>query len=261
MRKISTWAPGLTESARRGVAPLELVMLLPLIAGLVYGLFTLTRATLTKLDVVRESRNEAWALREQTKTKRQMILHAPGLDGLAAHYSTKIFQADGWWQGSYVAESRSRTLAGSWDHKEVPFSTNSTPFRAHTAPAALIASQAGLQSVIRTILPAMAILMNIPANPAVFTLAFASEATMLGVEGAAGALRFFKDPVRFLRGLVLIARRIAIWSFRRSLARYLGKLASLMDHGLHAIDQLWKASRQHKVDWQRGGYDVWGLFP
>lgn len=260
VRRTTLTAPA-SQSGRTGVAPLELVMLLPLIAGLIYGLFTLSRATLTRLDVVREARNQAWAVRERTGTQQQMILESPRLDGLAAHDASKIFQADGWWRGSYSAESRSRTLAGSWDHKEVPFTTAATPFLAHTHPASLIASQARLQILAETVLPAMAMLLNIPANPVLIVPIFASEHAMPAVEGASKVLRSLRFPIRVLRESVLFARRIARWLFQRSLARYLGKLASLMDHGLHAIDQLHNASRQHKIDWPRGGYDVWGLFP
>jgi hypothetical protein len=245
---------------RRGLAPLELVILMPLVAGLIFGLFTITRASLTRFDVIREARNQAWAIRSQTTTKQQMIFQNPQLDGLAAHDATKDFITKGWWQGTYPTQSNSRTLAGTWDHQEVPFPQRSTPFLMHSEPARLIAAQANLD-FLSSAIPLLAFAMNIPGNPATIIVAAASVGAMLAVHFANLALQLAKAPLSFLRGVVLWARRIAQWFFQRRLARYLGKLADLMQLGRDAIDQLDNATNQRQLDWPAGGYDVWGLFP
>jgi hypothetical protein len=246
---------------RTGLAPLEFVLLLPLIAGLIYGLFTISRASLTRFDVIREARNEAWAVRSQTTARKQMILQNPRLDGLAAHDATRDFKTRGWWQGTYPTESRSRTLAGTWDHQEVPFEHRATPFRVHSDPAKLIAAQANLGFLVNSAIPVLAVTMNIPANPVVVAAAAVSATAMLAVYGANLVLQGTKWPLSGLRAVVLAARRIAQLLFQRRLARYLGKIASQMQLGLDAIDQLDNATNQRQLNWPSGGYNVWGLFP
>lgn len=250
-----------TRHFRRGIAPLELVMVLPLLAGLFFAMFTIVKASLTRMDAVESARFETWKELPKATTKSQLILNTPRNDGQVQHRAVKTVEFDGWWAGKYSPESSNRTLAGTWDNSVVPFATGQPPFLAHLLPTSMIASQARLGGVTSPVLRTFSIVMNLPRNPLARVLGAVSRVLMPAVKAAGLILKLLRPVLSITRALVAVARAIAQATFRRRLARFLGRVMTLLSLGRDAFQELYDASREEEVDWPAGGLDVGGAFP
>lgn len=248
--------------ARRGIAPLELVMVLPLLAGLFYAMFSIVKTTLTRMDAVEAARFETWKKLPETTTTRQLILNSPRNDGQSEERAVRSVRLDGWWGGSYSPESSNRTLAGTWDHTVVPFDAGQPPFLAHVKPVSLIADQAKLGGVSAGMLKTFALFMNLPKNPAVRALGAVSHFTMPIVRIAGIILRTLKPVLAVTRAAVAVARAVALATFQFRLARFLGRVMRLLSLGMDAFQELYDVSNpEQEVDWPKGGLQVGGAFP
>ncbi len=249
-------------SARRGIAPLELVMVLPLLAGLFFAMFTIVKTTLTRMDAVEAARFETWKKLPDTITTKQMILNSPRNDGQSETRAVRNLRLDGWWGGSYSPESSSRTLAGTWDHTVVPFEAGQPQFLAHVKPVSMIAGQANLGGVSAGMLKAFSLMMNLPKNPAIRALGVVSHFIMPIVRIAGQILRVLKPVLSVTRAAVAVARSIAQAAFQFRLARFLGRVMQLLSLGTDAFQELYDASNpEQEVDWPSGGLQVGGAFP
>ena len=128
-------------------------MVLPLLAGLSFGLFSIVKIAKSRMKAIEAARYETWNKFPLTKSNQPMALNNPIDDGAAEHIAIKSEDIDGWWGGTYPSESRNKTLAGTWDHNEVPFNTGQRDFLPHLNVVSEIAEQAGFRPVFWKSLP------------------------------------------------------------------------------------------------------------
>ena len=248
--------------ARRGIAPLELVMVLPLLAGLFFAMFSIVKASLSRMDAIESARLETWKKVPQTTTTKQLILNKPINDGQAQFVAAESVRIGGWWGGNYASESRNRTLAGTWDHSVVPFSPRQSAFLVHLTPFLQIADQARLGDVSKAALKLFAFGMNFPANPVFAVAGSVSQAMMPAVVVANTILRGLVPVLGIIRAVVGVFKWLATLARHRGLARFLGRVMNLLSLGQTAFTELHDASRKdEEVDWPEGGLNVGGAFP
>lgn len=249
-------------SARRGIAPLELVMVLPLLAGLFFAMFSIVKASLSRMDTIESARFETWEKLPQTTTTKQLIVSKPVNDGQAQVVASESVRIGGWWGGNYASESRNQTLAGTWDHSVVPFTPRQPAFLVHLTPLLQIADQARLGGVSKAALKLFAFCMNFPGNPVFAVAGSLSQAMMPVVVVANTILRVLVPVLGVIRFVVRLAKIAAEWSLQFGLARFLGRVMNLLSLGQTAFTELYDASKDdEEVDWPRGGLDVGGAFP
>lgn len=249
-------------SDRRGIAPLELVMVLPLLAGLFFAMFSIVKASLSRMDAIESARLETWQKVPQTTTTKQLILNKPINDGQAQFVAAESVQLGGWWGGNYASESRNQTLAGTWDHSVVPFTPRQPAFLVHLTPFLQIADQARLGGVSQAALKLFALGMNLPGNPVFAVAGSVSQAMMPIMVVANTILRVLVPVLGAIRLVVRLAKIAAEWSLQRGLARFLGRVMNLLSLGETAFTELYDASKKdEEVDWPERGLNVGGAFP
>lgn len=113
-------------TSRRGVAPLELVLALPLLVALLALLFTIADASIKANTSVIAARADAWSRRDNQKTKDALQFRSGATSHKLIHgnaeVATRSFLAD---IGASTAKAEHAVMGGSWDHRDIDL--NSPP--------------------------------------------------------------------------------------------------------------------------------------
>jgi len=251
-------------TSRRGIAPLELVMVLPLVVGLWFAMFSIMRATLSRMDAIESARLETWKKLPKAQVTEPMVLYNPLNDGQVVDEAAKMIELNGWWGGIYVSESKNEALGGTWDYKSLPFNMGEANCLPHLNVVSAIADQFplgnGVDDFSILTLTTFAAAMDLTENKLLQPLVFASRIAMDGVvvagvafDGGRVVLQVVKDGVEILEGLLG-------W-FHRSLAKFLRRLDNLLSLGEYAFQELYNASHEEALNWPSGGLNVGGAFP
>lgn len=169
---------------RSGVASLELVMVLPLLAGCVYALFVLTKTTLNGLNTVAEARLKTFQGLRPGTVQEPLAYNANLSDGRVENLAERSIVYDGWWKAApVVTKSGSQTMGGPWDSRSVEFATGTNDFDVHTKPLGYIAKYAEsylggipLDQSVDVAFQAMGFGMRLYENPIVFVPSLQSRA-------------------------------------------------------------------------------------
>jgi hypothetical protein len=115
-------------SIRRGIAPLELVISLPIVMLVTATVFALTWALMHKTDVAVQARHQAWLKRsaahavDSGSPDRALSLQGPATGGqISTQVDSPPFSLPSWLGGSATACSGNVLLSGSWDYRQVDF--------------------------------------------------------------------------------------------------------------------------------------------
>ena len=150
---------------RRGVASLELVLVMPLLAACVYALFVLTRTTLHGLTTVAEARFETFQSLREGQSDQPLDLRSPTDDGKVEHLSERSVKYDGWWSVEPVQiRSGSQSVGGPWDSRSVEFAAKDA-FDVHMEPLKDIAKVIKLDGLVGTYFSTLGYTMRLLYNP------------------------------------------------------------------------------------------------
>jgi hypothetical protein len=131
--------------ARRGAAPLEFVMALPLLCALVYCLFCIVRTTMEGLGTVQTARHDTFRELPEARPVQPLRLDPPIDDGAKEAFLEKAVEYDGWFAGlDVVVQSGNRSLGGTWDKASVPFPEGRASYRVHPDAIRTISGTVGL---------------------------------------------------------------------------------------------------------------------
>jgi len=104
-------------TSRRGVAPLELVLALPLLVSLLALLFTIADAAIKANTSVIAARADAWSRRDRPESKDALLFQSAATSRSLIHGSvevpTRSFLAE---IGASTAKAEHAVMGGSWDH-------------------------------------------------------------------------------------------------------------------------------------------------
>ena len=151
-----------TRTRRRGIAPLELVMSLPILLMLFATVIGIGWASLEKSGVAIGARNQAWQRRwSSDRSQENQYLSEAGscplsaisvpLSGeIGAAYRTKSceFNLPSWLGSDTVARSGNSVLMGSWDYNEVAEFDHGAPHFDVLAKMAIDSWQ-GVEGIVR----------------------------------------------------------------------------------------------------------------
>jgi hypothetical protein len=236
---------------RVAAAPMELALVLPLLAALLVGIFTLGRATFAKTSAVTQSRNQAWKKRPDAAAGQTLrLLHDPLASEVSAQ-SLKTLSPTPVLRKAYQADSRNSTIGHSWDSRALPFRPGQPDFQPHLDELKLAAQNVpGVSPVLVAGLRAFAVTINPATNP-VLVVAAAVGSVLNPVVAVTGwTLKYITSPiVQVARLAVEALKALAEATFQFGLARKLGKIIDLMSLALESFDNLYKASRGLPGKW------------
>ena len=251
---------GKANERRRGMAPLEFILVLPLLMSLCYGMFIIVKTSLRGLSVVEEARYESFRKLPPTLAQKPLVLLNPAMDGVQTHAAQSSVTYDLWWSNvNAPVNSKVKTQAGTWDERSVPFPPRQGRFQAHSQPVSLIQKNTSMLPALETTLKVFGTVMNMPGNPVIAALAATAQVMDIGVR-VSGIFFTVTRPVLYvIRGLLQIARIAAIASFHFRFARFLGRCIRLLGLGIDAFAELPRAAEGKKIRWR--GINVSGAFP
>lgn len=154
MQRLIPYSQNLRQSRRRGTAPLEFVMALPLFVVLFLALFLVCAAMLHRMAAIEQTRMATWSDLPSTQPSQQMTLLRPTLDGKKENMTTIPFKTQGMLSVRADAMASTMTIAGTWDHETVPFQDRVPAYAGHREPAQQIGNNwnpvSGISSMLRT---------------------------------------------------------------------------------------------------------------
>lgn len=110
------------SSRRPGTAPLEFVLVWPLLLFLCAGLFLMARAVIAKEAAATAARSEGWAVRPPSaETDAFDLRHRPGDSVVGGGRQVPVRAGTLFPQARFEAESRLSRVDGTWDHHVVSF--------------------------------------------------------------------------------------------------------------------------------------------
>jgi len=109
-------------SRRAGTAPIEFVLVLPLLLFLCVGLFLMARATIAKEAAATQARRAAWGKQSQADAGDVLRLnHDPMRSRVAAVTEIPVSGGSLFPTANFKAESRSAVIGHVWDHRDIRF--------------------------------------------------------------------------------------------------------------------------------------------
>jgi hypothetical protein len=170
---------------RRGIAPLEYVMAMPLLVALTYVLFSLIRVTLNGMDVVEQARFQTFQSVNRVLPRQPLTLSMAPMDGATEKMPTRRVELSGWFAaGSPEVRSGNKALGGTWDHRQAQFPDRQTPFIVHRVPFELIAQNRSVGAGSYGIVFGFGQVMGVPGR--ISDTAGAAGRVMNGIVYAAG---------------------------------------------------------------------------
>lgn len=124
---------------RRGTAPLEFVLALPLFALLFLALFAMAGAIQYRMVAIERTRLATWKSLPSTRTLEQFILERPVLDGEQRDITRIPYRFAGRLGGQNDATSSTMSISGTWDYRTVPFQDRVPRYQGHIKPAEQLA--------------------------------------------------------------------------------------------------------------------------
>lgn len=125
-------------SRRAGTAPIEFVLVLPLLLFLCAGLFLMSRATIAKEAAATQARREAWSKQPQADAGDVFRLnHDPMRSRVSSVREIQVYGGSLFRAADFKAESRSAVMGHVWDHRNVRFDPVGY-FQIHTSILRLI---------------------------------------------------------------------------------------------------------------------------
>lgn len=107
---------------RRGVAPLEFILALPIFLALFAALLFVSSAMFVRLKAIETTRFQTWNEAIDTVPQQQLNLVQPVMDGDAQVPAELPFEWGRTWRRSESkARSETTVLGGTWDHVSLPF--------------------------------------------------------------------------------------------------------------------------------------------
>lgn len=245
----------MSATPRRGMAPLEFVLVFPLLLGLTAGLFLIARADMTKSFAATDARHRAWAGRPAVPPGQPLTLTADPAASAAAHTTVKPVPPGPLFGGGYRAESRDTVFANPWDARAVPFAPGRGSFNPHLTELGMVAGQVpGLGFVLGAGFAYARFLLD--ADGFAYRAIAAGGKGLNGVVWVAGTLLAFTmaPAIAVAEGLIeilMIPLRIASWFSSRAhrLLHYLERVVEMMDIGVWAALNLYDASRGRPGNW------------
>jgi len=100
-----------TTRRRGGMAPLEFVLVLPLLAGLLYLLFAVAKDTISKCTVIEQSRYETWKRIPSANPAKPLAVRTPAEDGEIHFDASRSITHTGALNQTFTVDSKNRTTA------------------------------------------------------------------------------------------------------------------------------------------------------
>jgi len=228
------------SSRRSGTAPIEFVLVLPLLLFLCVGLFLMSRATIAKEAAATRARRDAWAKRPEAKPGDIFLLsHDPAESRVQA--ATRIRVAGGplFRRTNFEAESQAAVIDAPWHHRSVPFDALGD-FKVHRKPFKLIAKNLTFGDLVVGATQLFADLLNPGLNPLMVAAATVGKLGNVAVAVAGKVLVTIISPI--LGGVIatiqlaMVPLRLASWFSlgARRLLRRLVNAVNLIRLGLDA---------------------------
>lgn len=131
-----------SRNKRAGMAPLEFIMGLPFLMGVMAIIWAVAYAGVHKTKVVLQARNQVWAMREESNThslenyKRlkdtkplSWLIFRIGneMPGQVSGVGSSSWETYAWLGGNETTKSSTLLITGTWDHSEVTEFNSSGP--------------------------------------------------------------------------------------------------------------------------------------
>lgn len=245
-----------TEQIQRsGLAPLEFVLLMPLLVGLSYLLFSLARTSLTGFEQIEAARRTAFTERDSIRTGAPLLRRLPLERGQVEHRAEAVVSlTSNWLRDPFTVESFSRTLAGTWDSTEVRFKRQRAPMNLHTSELKTVAHESRVQGVVGQ-QGILARLLRFEQNYAVSfqgSVVRIFHAILLINDPLLFATKPTLNPIRWaLTGFEFLARATLQFDTARRFARW----RRAVEYGQRGCEQLRRARQGHRVEWAH--FDPW----
>ena len=126
---------------RRGIAPLEFVLVFPLLLALTAALFLIARAVLSKSFAATTARHDAWAGRGAVPPGSPLSLNPDPTRSLANRNATSPVPSGPLFAGGFTADSRHTVFANPWDARAVPFAGGRPAFGFHDRELGMLVGQ------------------------------------------------------------------------------------------------------------------------
>jgi hypothetical protein len=123
------------------MAPLEFVIVFPLLLALTAALFLIARADLAKSLTATTARHDAWAGRATVPAGSPLALNPDPAQSLSARTATRPVPGGPLFKGEFTAESRAAVYAHPWDWRGVPFDGGRSAFEFHDHEFSLLIGQ------------------------------------------------------------------------------------------------------------------------
>ena len=243
--------------SRRGLAPLEFVLVFPLLLALTAGLFLIARADLTKSFAATDARHRAWTARSEVPASEPLVITADPADSLASRTTDRPVPSGPLFAGGFRAESRHAVFAHPWDFRAVPFAGGRPNFDPHRTELGMIAGQVpGLGAILGVGLFFAAYALDPDRNIALRIAAITGRVANVFVVAAGWILQNITAPLIGAAQLPIVnilmppLRIAAIFSrSARRLLRYLESVVDMMNVGTWACHNLYAASQGRKGNW------------
>jgi len=145
---------------RRGVAPLEFVLFLPIFIALFAGLLHVSGAMFVRLKAIEVTRFQTWKAAADIVPGQQLNLVQPVMDGESHTAAVLPFDWGRSWRNSRgTAESETTVLNGTWDYVSLPFDETSS-YHMDLYPAVLMLTHASHPSGNASMLTSYALQMR-----------------------------------------------------------------------------------------------------
>jgi len=238
--------------SRCGMAPLEFLLVIPLLMGLTYGIFTMIRTSLVGLDVIQEAREETFRLVADEQSSQPLEFPLPQDDGVIEHHAQEQVELDSWWKDlKVVPESKCTVMAGPWDQDTVPFLDSQQAMEVHRFVLELLAQNAKIEGIVDTVVNSLSVLLRLHNNYLIIPPALLSEFAQYAADIAGAALYYAHYALYPVKYALQLARDIARALWKWSLARRLQRYVTLMEYGIHAMPEIREAVRGNEIDWRR----------
>jgi hypothetical protein len=124
---------------RAGIAPIEFVLVWPLLLLLMAGIFLIARAGIAKAAVATEARFVCWEKRRTANATEPLVWdHNPRESEVTGHHKQRFASGVLFGANRFQAESHAFAMDKVWDYREQPF-MRIMPMRVHESPFKQIA--------------------------------------------------------------------------------------------------------------------------
>lgn len=232
-------------SSRRAIAPLELVLVLPLLLMLCAGLFLMGRAVVRKETAITTARARTWEQLPNAAPGDVLQLNHDPLASVVTGLGSERVELRGMFNGATLtAQSKGAVLGRPWDNQDIAFVQGQGPFVPHLKELGQILKNLQLAGQLsEAALASIRLGMDPDSNPVSKLAAQSGEVALLALKVGATFLKIVIKPVlQLARAAVKVMEAAARASLQFRWARYLSRVASFLQVGSDAIDTLYDAT-------------------